>query len=72
VLKLSDVVLAVCTLLGPILAVQAQKWTERFREKRARRFTTYKTLMATRAIPVNPVHVEGLNVVSINSTTIEK
>ena len=35
----SDVVIATCTLLGPVLAVQAQKWVERFREKQQRRLT---------------------------------
>lgn len=34
-LRLSDWVIAGCTLLGPVLAVQAQKWVEGFREKRA-------------------------------------
>jgi len=36
-LRLSDWVIAGCTLLGPVLAVQAQKWVEGFREKKARR-----------------------------------
>jgi hypothetical protein len=34
VLKLSDLVIAGCTLIGPVLAVQAQKWVERFRDNR--------------------------------------
>jgi len=32
-LKAPDWVLAASTVLGPILAVQAQKWVERLREK---------------------------------------
>jgi hypothetical protein len=33
-MKLSDEVLAGCTILGPVLAVQAQKWVEGFRDKK--------------------------------------
>ncbi|SFV11322.1 hypothetical protein SAMN05192541_11721 [Bradyrhizobium arachidis] len=33
ILKLSDVVITACTLLGPILAVQAQKWVEGYRQR---------------------------------------
>jgi hypothetical protein len=66
VLRLSDVILATCTLLGAILTVRAQKWLEQFREKRSRCFTTYRTLMATRAIPVSSAHVEALNSIPID------
>lgn len=65
-LRLSDWVIAGCTLLGPVLAVQAQKWVESFREKRARRLTIFRTLMATRAQLVSPSHVEALNAVPID------
>jgi Family of unknown function (DUF6680) len=61
-LRVSDLVLAACTLAGPVLAVQAQKWIERFREKNARRLATFRTLMATRATTLSPAHVEALNV----------
>jgi len=42
-----------------VLAVQAQKWVEGFREKKARRLTIFRTLMATRAMVLNPNHVEA-------------
>ncbi|WP_128921849.1 DUF6680 family protein [Bradyrhizobium nanningense] len=66
ILKLSDVVIAACTLLGPILAVQAQKWVEGFREKRDRRFNIFRTLMATRATNLTAAHVEAINAVPID------
>jgi Family of unknown function (DUF6680) len=65
-LRLSDWVIAGCTLLGPVLAVQAQKWVEGFREKKARRLTIFRTLMATRALNLSPAHVEALNAVPID------
>ncbi|WP_234678925.1 DUF6680 family protein [Bradyrhizobium monzae] len=66
ILKLSDVVLATCTLLGPVLAVQAQKWVESYREKRDRRFNIFRTLMATRAANLTAAHVEAINAVPID------
>jgi hypothetical protein len=65
-LRLSDWVIAGCTLLGPVLAVQAQKWVEGFRENKARRLTIFRTLMATRAMVLDPNHVEALNAVPID------
>lgn len=65
-LRLTDWVIASCTLAGPVLAVQAQKWIEGFREKQSRRLTIFRTLMATRALTLNPVHVEALNAVPID------
>jgi hypothetical protein len=66
VLRWSDLVIAGCTLLGPVLAVQAQKWVEGFREKKARRLTIFRTLMATRAMNLSAGHVEALNAVPID------
>ncbi|MDH2386523.1 DUF6680 family protein [Bradyrhizobium sp. CER78] len=65
-IKFSDIVIATATLLGPILAVQAQKWLEAGREKQARKLTVFRTLMATRATALSPAHVEALNAVPID------
>ena len=65
-LRVTEWVIAGCTLAGPVLAVQAQKWIEGFREKNARRLTIFRTLMATRATNLSPVHVEALNAVPID------
>jgi hypothetical protein len=64
--RTSDYVIAACTLIGPVLAVQAQKWVERFREKRDRRLVIFRTLMATRATNLSAAHVEALNAVPID------
>lgn len=36
-LKLSDILTIIALLVGPVLAVQAQKWVERVREAKNRR-----------------------------------
>ena len=60
-IKFSDIVIAGATLLGPIFAVQAQKWLEAGREKKARMLAIFRTLMATRAALLSQAHVEALN-----------
>jgi hypothetical protein len=64
-LKTSDWVLAICTLLGPILAVQAQKFVERATERRRRKQWIFDVLMATRATRINPDHVRALNQIEL-------
>jgi hypothetical protein len=63
--KFTDVAIVVATLLGPILAVQAQKWLERDRVVRDRRLQVFRTLMTTRAMNLSPAHVEALNAVPV-------
>jgi hypothetical protein len=53
------------TLLGPILAVQAQKAVERARERRSRKSWVFHQLMATRAARVSPEHVQALNMIDL-------
>lgn len=53
------------TVLGPVLAVQAQKWVERDNAKQAMKDAIFKTLMATRSARVSQPHVEALNMIPI-------
>ena len=53
------------TLIGPVLAVQAQKWLERDRAINERRMQIFRVLMATRAASLSPGHVEALNAIPI-------
>jgi hypothetical protein len=64
-LKLADIAIIFATLLGPIFAVQAQKWLERDREVTDRQMAIFRTLMATRATRLAPSHVEALNATPI-------
>jgi hypothetical protein len=52
-------------ILGPILAVQAQKWIETWKQTKERKLSVFKTLMATRGTPVSPRHVEALNLIDL-------
>jgi hypothetical protein len=65
-ITVSDWLLIVATVCGPIAAVQAQKWIERGREKRSRRLQLFQTLMSTRAIRAESTeHVQALNLIEL-------
>ena len=55
----------VAIIIGPILAVQAQKWIERRREDRFRKLYLFRELMATRAARLSQRHVEALNLIDL-------
>lgn len=60
-----DWIIVFATLLGPILAVQAQKAVEAFRERRNHKTWVFGQLMATRAARVSPDHVRALNMIDL-------
>jgi len=62
---ISDGLIIAATLIGPILAVQAQKWLEVMREKRHRKQYVFHQLMATRAARLSPEHVQALNMIDL-------
>jgi hypothetical protein len=64
-MRAADVAIIFATLIGPVLAVQAQTWLERKRVRRERQLTIFRTLMATRAALLSPQHVEALNAVPV-------
>jgi hypothetical protein len=64
-IKLADVAIVIATMIGPVLAVQAQKWIERGRGKKARQRGVFARLMATRAALLSPAAVEAFNAVPI-------
>jgi hypothetical protein len=64
-LELKDWAVVGATLIGPILAVQAQKAVEAFRERRVRKTLLFEQLMATRASKVAPEHVRALNMIDL-------
>jgi hypothetical protein len=61
----TDYVMVGATIVGPILAVQAQKWVERAREASNRRQQVFTVLMATRQSRVSVDHVRALNSVDL-------
>jgi len=52
-------------ILGPILALYAQRWLDDFRERRERQVRVFRELMITRSTRLSPRHVEALNVVPL-------
>ncbi|WP_155636542.1 DUF6680 family protein [Burkholderia multivorans] len=62
---IGDWAIVAATLAGPVLAVQAQKWVERAREKGVRKDQVFQALMATRANRVDPEHVRALNLIDL-------
>lgn len=64
-MTISDWLVIGAIIIAPILAVQIQKFIENKREKRARKMQIFRALMATRATPLYPQHVEALNMIDI-------
>jgi hypothetical protein len=65
-ITISDWLLAIATVIGPIAAVQAQKWVERGRETRKNRLQIFHSLMATRAAGIGSAeHVQALNLIEL-------
>jgi hypothetical protein len=60
-----ELVMALSTILGPIFAVQAQKFVERAREATQRRNWIFSALMATRQARVSFDHVRALNSIDL-------
>lgn len=60
-----EILIVAATFLGPIVAVQVQKYLERQREERQRRLQVFKQLMATRGARLSPEHVQALNMIDL-------
>jgi len=60
-----DWIMLSAIIIGPILAVQAQKILESLRYKKQKRLTLFHTLMSTRATRVSNEHVASLNMIDI-------
>src|SRR5580704_11566902 len=58
---MTDILTIVALIMGPVLAVQAQKVIDRAREGKNRRLWVFKTLMATRHATLSIDHVSALN-----------
>ena len=59
--KLSDWLTILALIVGPVSAVQVQKFIERKNDTKNRRLWIFKTLMATRGAVLSFNHVEALN-----------
>jgi hypothetical protein len=64
-MTISDVLLIFATIIGPIAAVQAQKFVERAGERRRRKVHIFYTLMANRATHLAPERIQALNMIDL-------
>lgn len=64
-MTLTDKLMIAAIFLGPIVAVQLDKFIERRRENLTKKRQIYYILMTTRGAPVSAQHVEALNSIDI-------
>jgi len=64
-LDASVVILAFSTLIAPLAALQIQVYVEGLKVKSAKKMDIFRTLMATRATPLDREHVKALNMINI-------
>jgi hypothetical protein len=65
-ITIADWLLISVTFIGPIAAVQVQKWIERAKEEKNRKLWIFHTLMATRAVRAGSnEHVQALNLIDL-------
>lgn len=59
-------------IIGPIAAVQIEKWLQRNRASQERKVSIFKTLMATRGTVLSYGHVEALNRIDLEFSDNKK
>ncbi len=64
-LTISDTLMIVAVILGPIVAVQVQKFIEKLRQSKLAKEAIFKTLMSTRGTLLSPLHVQALNLIDL-------
>ena len=64
-MNISEWLLILATLAGPVVAVQTQKWIERATESKRKRRWIFDTLMANRATRLADEHVKALNLIDL-------
>lgn len=62
---LTQLIMILAIIVGPISAVQVEKYLDRKREQRNRKLWIFSSLMATRATRLSPAHVEALNRIEV-------
>ena len=68
-MTISDVLMILAVLSGPVIAVQLTRYLDAKREKRDRKLQIFKTLMATRAYTISMDHVMTLNRIDLEFET---
>lgn len=58
-------IIAICTLLSPLIAIQVSEWLNSLKQKREEQLRVFSTIMATRIANLDPRHVEALNLIDV-------
>lgn len=64
-MSFADWMMVGAVLVGPILAIQVERFLHRRRERHERKLDVFRTLMASRAAVLSPAHVDALNRIDI-------
>jgi hypothetical protein len=64
-METKDVITTIAVIIGPIAAIQIQRWLDSYRENRKRKLDVFKTLMSTRATRVSINHIQALNMIDV-------
>jgi len=64
-ITISDWLMMVAVIVGPVLAIQIQKLIDRSKETRERKLRVFRDLMTTRASTLAFQHVSALNMVGL-------
>ena len=64
-MTISDWLVIGAIIIAPVFAIQIQKLIEKIKEEKGRKVQIFRILMATRATPLAPLHVEALNLIDI-------
>ena len=71
-MSVTDILMITATALSPLIAVQVTRYLDDRNEVRGRKLLIFKTLMATRAYTLAPVHVEALNRIDLEFSSKRK
>jgi hypothetical protein len=63
--KVFNVITIIAIVVGPILALMAQRILDESREKRKRKLALFHSLLTSRAMPLSPDHVRTLNSIEL-------
>ena len=71
-MTMTDGLIVVAILLGPLVAVGAMRWLDRGRARRRGQLEVFRTLMATRSHPASREHVQALNRIDVEFGTADR
>jgi hypothetical protein len=72
VISMLEILTLIAIFVGPITAIQVQKFIEYRNEHRSRQLHIFRTLMGTRATRLAPEHVAALNMIDMDFSVKKK